>query len=144
MEIRAATLKYAWSGSGIVRSGFLSVVALKQHQRQEQVYFLNDSSKKPSCFILNHDSKRLSPRLKILNCLHILLIRSPSLNSSPLGKMRNHFFLIAFIISLVPSRYQTTHLGLKQDRFLVQLVNHCEAVKNNIKDSSLSFGKMMI
>ena len=34
-----ASLKYAWSDFGIVKGGFLSVVALKQHQRQEQAYF---------------------------------------------------------------------------------------------------------
>lgn len=114
MEIRPATLKYGWSGSDIVRSGFLSAVVLKQHQRQEQAYFLNDSSKRTSCFRLNHDSERLSPGLKLLICLHILLIKSPFLNASTLRKNEKPLFPCGFYcITLSPSRHQTTYLGLK-------------------------------
>lgn len=114
LEIRPATLKYAWSASGIVKSGFLSSVALKQHQRQEQAYFLNDSSKKASCFRLNHDSRRLSPGLKILICLHILLIKSPFLDASTLWKNEKPLLPNGFYcITLGPNRHQTTHLGLK-------------------------------
>lgn len=114
MEIRPATLKYAWFGSGVVKSGFLSAVALKRHQRQEQAYFLNDSSKKPSCFRLNHDSQRLSPGLKILICPHILLIKSPFLNASILRKNEKPLLPNGFYgITLGPSRHQTTLLGLK-------------------------------
>lgn len=78
MEIKPATLKYAWSGSDTVRSGFLSGVALEQHQGQEQAYFLNDSPWETFCFVLNHDSKQRSPGLKILICLHILSLNQIS------------------------------------------------------------------
>lgn len=113
LEIRSATLKYARSGFGIVKSGFLSVVALKQHQRQEQTYFLNDSSKEPSCFRLNHDFKRISPGLKILICLYILLIKALFLNVYTLKKNDEQLLLSFYCTTLGPSRYQITHLGLE-------------------------------